>query len=182
MPSARASSSRHGRGGFVRAVAKRTQAHRRAHRAASVAAVAYVAAGMRCAEMEAAMGAHAAAVAARSRRLAAIRAQRMLVSGLVGANGPLGVAAQYLRASLGVSASPRLRFLALDARVALVEEEINADHARRQLRLAERRRAAALRRMHRSIEKLRRLRRPHEVRPLAQPVDLAAVMVATELP
>jgi len=166
----------------VRAVAKRAQAHRRAHRAASVAAVAYVAAGMRCAEMDAAMGAHAAAVAAQSRRLAAIRAQRMLVGGLVSASGPLGVASQYLRASLGVSAAPRLRILDLDARVALVEEQINADYARRQLRLAERRRAAALRCMHRSIEKLRRLRPPHEVRPLAQPVDLAAVMVATEQP
>ena len=182
MPSVPAPSSRPSRGSLVRAVGKRARAHRRAHRAASVAAVAYVAADMRCAETNAAVVAHAAAVAAHARRLTAIRAQRMLMGGLVGVSGPLRVAGQHLRASLGVSAAPRLRYLGLDARVALLEEEINEDHARRQLRLAERRRALALRSMQRHIEKLRRLRRPRDGLPLAQRVDLAAVMVVTDQP
>ena len=78
----------------------------------------------------------------------------------------------------GVSAAPRLRYLGLDARVALLEEEINQDRARRQLRCAERRRSVALR-MQRNIDKLRRLRRPRDAQPLAQRVDLAAVIVAT---
>ena len=182
MPTAPASSSRQSRGRLVRAAAKRARAHRLAHRAASVAAVAYVAADMRCAEINAAVVAHAAVVAAHVRRLTAIRAQRMLMGGLVGVSGPLRVAGQHLRASLGVSAAPRLHLLGLDARVALLEEDINEDHARRQLRLAERRRAVALRSMQRNIDKLRRLRRPRDAQPLAQRVDLAAVMVATAQP
>ena len=182
MLSVPATSSRQSRGRLVRAAGKRARALRRVHRAASVAAVAYVAADVRCSGINAAVVAHAAAVAAHARRLTAIRAQRMLMGGLVGVSGPLRVAGQHLRAALGVSAAPRLHLLGLEARVALLEEEINEDHARRRLRFAERRRSVALRSMQRNIDKLRRLRRPRDAQPPAQRVDLAAVIVATAQP
>jgi len=176
MSAAVASMGRRIRGRFLRVAGKRARALDRAHRAASVAAVAFVAADMRCSECNAAAAAATAAIAAQVRRLTSARVQRLLVGGLLGDSGPLGVAAQHLRVSLGLTAMPRLRLLDLETKVVLLEKDMDADLARRQLRHAERRRAAALRSMQRCIDKLRRLRRRRDAGPPVERVDLVALM------
>ena len=178
MPAAADSSVPSSRGRFARAIGKRARALRRAQRAASAAAVTLVAADMRCAECYTDVTARAATLAAQRRRAAAVRAQGMLLGGLLGASGAFHVLAEQLRVSLGPLAAPRLRLCELEAKVDILDGEIGADVARRLLRHARRRRDAAHRSMARSILQLRALQPRVGARSASERVDLASVMAA----
>jgi len=178
MPAAAVSSARSMCGRFARALGKRSRALRRAQRSASAAAVALVAADMRCAECFADVAARTATLAAQRRRVAAARAQGTLLGGLLDATGAFRVVVEQLRASLGPLAAPRLRLCELEAKVDILGGEISADVARRLLRHARRRRDAAHRTMARTILELRALQPRLGVRSASEPVDLASVMVA----
>jgi len=93
-------------------------------------------------------------------RIGAIATQRYFLSGLFDGCEPLRLAANHWRSALGPLATARLRLDALESRVELLACQVDADGARRRLRLAQRSWSRAHDRLQRRIHRLRLLQRP----------------------